>query len=114
MDSVSQYRTAVRRVLSRYADLDSRGTTEADLRTFCAFDDERGQYVVFRLGWSGQRRVKGIVLHLRIHDGKVWLEENGTDREIASDLAALGVPPRDIVIGFHHPSLRESPPLAVA
>jgi hypothetical protein len=42
------------------------------------------------------------------------LEENGTDREIASELAELGVPPRDIVIGFHHPSLRESPPFAVA
>jgi hypothetical protein len=114
MDPVSLYRTAIRQVLSRYADLANQGGPDADVQTFCAFDEERDQYLVVRVGWSGQRRVKGIVLHLRIHGGKVWLEENGTDREIASELVALGVPPGDIVIGFHHPSLRESPPFAVA
>jgi XisI protein len=114
MDSLSPYRAAIRQVLSRYADLANQGGPEADVQTFCAFDEERDQYLVVRLGWSGQRRIKGIVLHLRIHGGKVWLEENGTDREIASELVALGVPPGDIVIGFHHPSLRESPPFAVA
>jgi hypothetical protein len=114
VDQLSRYRAAVRQVLSRYADLDNQGPPTPGVRTFCAFDDERDQYLVVRVGWSGQRRVKGVVLHLRIQDGKVWLEENGTDREIASDLIALGVPAQDIVLGFHHPSLRESPPFAVA
>jgi hypothetical protein len=114
MDPLSRYRAAVRQVLSRYADLENQGTSETDVRTYCAFDQERDQYLVVRVGWAGQRRVKGVVLYLRIEGGKVWLEENGTDREIASELAALGVAPADIVIGFHHPDLRESPPFAVA
>jgi XisI protein len=114
MDRLTAYRGAVRHVLSHYADLQNQGTSDADVQTYCAFDEGRDQYLVVRVGWSGQRRIKGIVLHLRIHGGKVWLEENGTDREIASELVALGVPSGDIVIGFHHPSLRESPPFAVA
>jgi hypothetical protein len=113
MDHLSLYRAAVCKVLSRYADLENQGAPTAGVQTFCAFDGERDQYLVVRAGWAGQRRVKGIVLHVRIHDGKVWLEENGTDRPIASDLAALGVPPGDIVLGFQHPALRESPPFAV-
>jgi XisI protein len=114
MDSLIAYRGAIRQVLSRYADLDTQGPPPDGVRTFCAFDNERDQYLVVRVGWAGQRRVKGVVLHLRIDGGKVWLEENGTDREIASELVTLGVPPRDIVIGFHHPSLREPLPSAVA
>lgn len=114
MDSLSRYRDAIRQVLSRYADLANQETSDVDVRTYCAFDEQRDQYLVVRLGWVGQRRVKGVILHLRIEDGKVWLEENGTDREIASELAARGVPPTDIIIGFHHPSLREPPAFAVA
>jgi hypothetical protein len=108
MGALTTYRAAIRQVLSRYADLDDQGPSTGGVRTFCAFDNERDQYLVVRTGWAGQRRVKGIVLHVRIEGGQVWIEENGTDREIASELAALGVPRRDIVHGFHHPSLRES------
>ena len=42
------------------------------------------------------------------------MEENGTDLDIASELVGLGVRPADVVLGFIHPSLRESPALAMA
>jgi len=114
MDSLNRARSAVQQVLSRYADLDSAVPAGTEVRTYCAFDTDRDQYLVVRAGWSGQRRVRGIVLHVRIADGKVWLEENGTDREIATELTALGVPAGDIVLGFVHPSLRDGPQAAVA
>jgi XisI protein len=72
------------------------------------------QSFVVRAGWSGQRRVKGIVLHLRIAGGQVWVEENGTDQDIASELVGLGGRPADVGGGFIHPSLLESLALAVA
>jgi hypothetical protein len=114
MDHLNSYRKAIRQVLSRYANLDGQGPPAPGVNTYCAFDEEHDQYLVVRVGWAGQRRVKGTVLHARIQDGKIWLEENGTDREIATELIGLGVASRDIIIGFHHPSLRESPPSAVA
>jgi hypothetical protein len=114
MDPLNHYRAAVRQVLTRYADLENQGPSADGVQTFCAFDGERDQYLVVRVGWSGQRRIKGVVLHLRLHEGKVWVEENGTDRPIASELAGLGVPPADIILGFHHPVLREASPFAVA
>jgi len=114
VDHLSPYRAAICKVLSRYANLENQGAPADGVQTFCAFDEQRDQYLIVRAGWADQRRVKGVVLHVRIHDGKVWLEENGTDRPIANDLAALGVPPADIVLGFQHPALREAFPSAVA
>jgi len=114
MDHLNIFRAAVRQVLLQYADLEKQGPPTPGVETFCAFDEERDQYLVLRVGWAGQRRIKGVVLHVRIHEGKVWLEENGTDREIASEMIALGVPPEVIVLGFHHPSLRGPISSAVA
>jgi len=54
------------------------------------------------------------VLHLLNTGGQVWVEENGTDLDIASELVGLGARPTDAVLGFIHPSLRESPALAMA
>ncbi|HEX4592498.1 MAG TPA: XisI protein [Gemmataceae bacterium] len=113
MDSLSRAQAAVRDLLSQYADLDSQGPPDG-LQTACVFDDEHGQYLVMRFGWSGQRRVEGILLHVRIHEGTVWLEENGTDRLIADELIARGVPAADIVLGFVPPEFREPLSSAVA
>jgi len=71
MDYLNICRSAVRQVLSRYIDLDTQGAPPDGVRTYCAFDEDRDQYLVVRAGWSGQRQVKGIVLHLRIAGGQV-------------------------------------------
>jgi hypothetical protein len=70
------------------------------------FDPERQQYQVLHIGWEGSRRVYSVPLHFRLENGKIWIEQNNTDREIASELMELGVPAEHIVLAFHPPSLR--------
>jgi len=35
------------------------------------------------VGWKNQRRVYGCFLHIDIKGGKVWLQHNGTESEVA-------------------------------
>lgn len=38
-------------------------------------------------------------------DGKIWVQQDGTEVGIANELVELGVPKKDIVSGFNPPKL---------
>lgn len=38
---------------------------------------------------------------------KVWLQWNTTERDLAAELVAAGIPPEDVVLGFHTPFMRQ-------
>jgi XisI protein len=59
-------------------------------------------------------RFSGELPHLDIKDGKIWIQWNGTEDDIAAELVALGVPKHDIVLGFHTPVLRQYTEYAVS
>jgi hypothetical protein len=40
-------------------------------------------------------------MHFDIQDGKIWIQYNGTEDSVAERLVEMGVPPSDIVLGFH-------------
>ena len=60
-----------------------------------------------------ERRVEGITLHVRIREGKIWVEEDWTEAGIANFLVREGVPKDDIVLGFQPPSMRPHTEYAV-
>jgi hypothetical protein len=70
------------------------------------FDDASRNYALVYLGWENNCRVQKTSLHLRIKDGKIWVEVDDTDRGIANVLLHAGVPRQDIVLAFHAPELR--------
>jgi len=53
-------------------------------------------------------------LHFDIINGKIWVQQNGTEWEVGDMLEAQGVPKHDIVAGFLPPELREYSTYAVA
>jgi hypothetical protein len=63
-------------------------------------------YEVMHVGWDRRRRVHGSVVHIDIHDGKIWIQYDGTNRPVADELLAAGVPKEDIVLGFHPEDVR--------
>jgi hypothetical protein len=111
MDKLTQYREIVQQLLRGYAEI---GSSDPDVETQIVFDTERDHYQLMNVGWKNQRRVYGCFLHIDIRDGKVWLQHNGTEYEVAEELANLGIPKQDIVIGFHSPFKRQFTDYAVS
>ncbi len=78
------------------------------------FDKVRDHYFWFHVSWDGIRRVQEIMVYLRIRNGKIWVEEDWTNQGIVDDLLEAGVPHKDIVLGFQHPSKRPLTEFAIA
>lgn len=111
MDKITQYSEIIQKLLREYAKI---GSPDTDIETQIVFDTERHHYQLMNVGWKNQRRVYGCFLHIDIKDGKVWLQHNGTESEVAEELVNLGIPKQDIVIGFHSPFKRQFTDYAVS
>ena len=59
------------------------------------------------VGWRGNKRDFGCILHLDIKQGKIWIQHDGTEIGIANQLVEMGVPKQDIVLAFHEPEIRQ-------
>ena len=104
MDQVSRYREILRQIVTQYA---SWGASRCDIRSEAVIDTDHDHYEVMSVGWQGRHRVHGCVVHLDIINGKVWIQHDGTNRPVADELLAAGVPRDDIVLGFQPPDLRK-------
>jgi hypothetical protein len=77
MDKTTHYRQLIKDLLTQYAELVSR-QLERGMETHLIFDDERDEYLWLQSGWSSQNRVYGTTLHVRLHNGKIWIEQDWT------------------------------------
>ena len=98
MDKLEKYRQFVQEILSSHAEIANTNNTVKDE---LIFDTERDHYQLAYVGWRGDKRVFGPVMHFDIIDGKIWIQYNGTEESVAERLEQMGVPTSDIVIGFH-------------
>jgi hypothetical protein len=104
MDKLSRYREIIRRELDGFAAWVSE--PEGRVRCEVVFDPVLDHFELIRFGWEGHRRVHGVLFHLDIIDGKIWIQFDGTDRPIAQELVAAGVPKEDIVLAEKPPEVR--------
>jgi hypothetical protein len=110
MDRVSRYRQIVRQVIDEYARVKP---SYGDIESEAIVDPQRDHYEVMNVGWHDDRRVHGTVIHIDIIDGKIWIQYDGTNRPVADELLAAGVPKEDIVLAFHPADLRKHTEFAV-
>ncbi|NOK60285.1 MAG: XisI protein [Chloroflexi bacterium AL-W] len=111
MDKIAQYRSVIKKILQEQAHYKP---AHGDIEPMVVFDETHDHYQLLLLGWDLPRRVHSIIIHIRIHNGKVWLEHDGTDARIARQLVAAGIPKKDIVLAFHPPDKRPYTDFAVA
>lgn len=105
MDKLNHYRKLIQKILTEYHEWAAHAP-ENGVKECLAFDEVRDHYLWFHVGWNGKQRVFGLMVYLRIQDGKIWVEEDWTKQGIINDLLAAGVSNQDIVLGFQHPSKR--------
>ena len=104
MDRLDNYRRIIREILQDYGSIKQ---SYGDVRSEVIIDPVSDHYELMHVGWQGPRRVHGSVVHLDIIDGKIWIQHDGTNRPVADELLAAGVPREHIVLGFHPASVRK-------
>ena len=110
MDRVDRYRGIVRQVIEEYTRFKP---ANGQIETEAVMDPEKDHYEVLHVGWDGVRRIHGVVVHIDIIGGKVWVQYDGTTRPVAEELVAAGIPRDDIVLGFHPAEVRQHTGFAV-
>jgi hypothetical protein len=105
MDRVTQYRDVIYRLLEEYRNWYAE-SPESGVDTEIIADDVRGHFLLMRVGWHGETRIRRAVFYLRLKDDKIWIEEDWTKEGISSELVAAGVPQSSIVLAFNPPFLR--------
>lgn len=111
MDKLESYRSIIKRLLSRHAEL-KPGIGQ--IATVPVFDEASDNYMVVDMGWDRTGRVHAVALHLHLVNGKVWVEADGTENGIANELVEAGIPKEDIVLGFYRPERRSLTEFAIA
>jgi hypothetical protein len=110
MDKIKHYRQLIKQILTE----DTQNINNTDtVNSQLIIDSENDHYQLAYVGWQGDKRVFGPVMHFDIQNGKIWIQYNGTEESVAERLVELGVPTSDIVIGFHSPFKRQFTSYAV-
>lgn len=110
MEIISRYRQVITRVLSDLAEASARNAVEV----LPLFDTVHDNYMVIDAGWRGVQRIHHIMVHLRIRNGKIWVEADNTDAAIVQQLLDSGISKAEIVLAFHSPQKRPYTEFAVA
>ncbi|CAC5343750.1 MULTISPECIES: XisI protein [Planktothrix] len=110
MDTLTKYQTIIYQILNEYAKIPySYGELE---RRFIISED-KNSYLLMTLGWQGDQRVHGCLIHLEIKDDKIWIQRDGTEDGIAEELVKAGISKEDIVLAFQPPEIRSYTEYAV-
>lgn len=111
MDKITKYQEYIQKLLTDYASNDVLGEGE---EVQLIFDSERHHYQWMNVGWHQFNRIYRCIVHFDIKDGKIWLQQNLTDRNPAEELVEMGVPREDIVLGLQPPYKRQYTEYGVA
>lgn len=112
MDQLTQRQTVIKETLKGYIERYQVSSPSSDIETLLITDDEHGHYLVIKNGWQDKDRVQHIPIFIRLVDDQVWVEEDWTDYEVVDRLIQAGIPQKDIVLAFHHPTMRQFSDLA--
>lgn len=103
MERLEYYRQCIRKLLASQATWED---DNPDIECQLIFDAEHDRYQLLDVGWEGLKRVYNCFIHLDIKNGKIWIQRNMTEMDIAQALVEMGVPTEDIVLGLHPPYKR--------
>ncbi|WP_204102745.1 MULTISPECIES: XisI protein [Spirulina sp. CCY15215] len=64
------------------------------------FDEKTHHYILLETGWHKNQRIYGNLIHLQIINGKIWIQQDGTEIGIANELLDRGISHQQIVLAF--------------
>src|SRR5580704_8071663 len=103
MDTIERYREIIESILIKYTKIPY---SHGEFWTEAIFDRTRDRYVLMNVGWDNKKRVHGSLVHIDIIDGKLWIQRDGLEHGVTSELLEAGVPKDRIVLAFKPPDVR--------
>ncbi len=107
------YRHLIQKFLTEYYELGAN-STHSKLEDVLVLDGQHDHYLLIAMGGQGKERIKENTIHVRLRDGKIWIEEDWTEDGVVTDFLQAGVSREDIVLAFHPPHLRQYTEFALA
>jgi hypothetical protein len=105
MDKLTRYREVARNLVQEYS---KYKPSNGEIDSYPVIDPQGDHYIAMQTGWDhNRRRVQGSFIHLDIITGKIWIQFNGTDRDIAEEMVDAGVAKEDIVLAEKPPHIRQ-------
>jgi hypothetical protein len=106
MDRLESYRKVIKQVLQDYA-VQGLETDSSGVERVVVVDEVADHYLLLNLGWWQGKRVTGATIHLRLRNGKIYVEEDWTEEGVVEDLLRSGIQRDEIVLAFQPPEVRE-------
>jgi hypothetical protein len=104
MDRLEHYRQIIQQLLREYSQI---RPVNGEIEVTTAFDLAGDHYQIVQTGWEGDRRVYDCPIHVDIKGNKVWIQQDMTDLDVATELVQRGIPKGEIVLAFQSPDLRQ-------
>ncbi|NJL00491.1 MAG: hypothetical protein HC838_04145 [Spirulinaceae cyanobacterium RM2_2_10] len=98
MDRLDQQREAIHSVLQAHLQIAERNRDRTPIETFALTNAATDDYFLLATDYKAGQRVYGVLVHLRLHDGKIVVEQNNVE-DFIEDLIDLGVPEDELVTG---------------
>ncbi|BAZ79674.1 MAG: XisI protein [Nostocales cyanobacterium 94392] len=103
MATLEHYRQCIQTILNKHGQFKPN---YEEIDNELIFDTFHDHYQLMYVGWNGLKRVYYSIIHFDIKDGKIWIQQNMTDADLAQELENMGVPKEDIVLGLQPPYKR--------
>ncbi len=111
MDATERDRDTIESILIEYTKIPY---SHGDFWTEAVFDRTRDRYVLMNVGWDNKKRVHYCLVHIDIINGKLWIQCDGLEHGVASELLEAGIPRDRIVLAFKSLERRRLTDFAVA
>ncbi len=104
MDRIVTYRLIIQKILTEHTNIPY---SYGDIHSQTIFDKDNDHYLLMLIGYEDVKRVHGCLVHIDIIDGKIWVQRDGMEEGIVSELLNAGIPKEHIVLGFRSPEMRK-------
>jgi XisI protein len=97
MDSLARDRLLIESILIKYTKIPY---SYGHFHNQAVFDRSRDRYLLMNVGWDDGKRVHGSLAHVDIIDGKFWIQRDGIEHGVVTQLLDAGIPKERIVIAY--------------
>ena len=105
MDQLTSYRSIIERILGEYLEFMDN---DDQVEIVSIVDKEGENFLLLEIGWQYPRRIYNVVFHVRLKQGKIFIEQDWTREGITSQLISTGVPADKIEWRYQPPEMREA------